>query len=553
MSGKKLLVASLLFLALISPHSIRAAGVTIITHGFDSNATNDWIVAMAGEIPPYFQRRYPGFATNFTIYTVILTTDGDGDYFYQWQRIGNAPSNNAPGEIIVQLDWSQMAGSPTDVFDPFNDDTSTKIVAGIANSVISQTNAIADLNGHALAEFPIHLIGHSRGGSLMNELSRVLGTNGIWTDHLTTLDPHPLNNDGNNDPGFFPTDATANITYNTILFRDNYWQDLGTGVDFDGEPASGAYNRQLTDLDGGYNDSVEGAIGIDAPYHSNVHLWYWGTIDSNTPASYNLSGDTAAINASNRANWWVPYEDDGLIAGFYYSLIGDGNRLSTDSPLGLPSDPAIVNGYNQWWNLGAGSSTNNRTALTANSGAWPNLIQFNLTGTNVVTKNQTIPAAFYYQYGGHASNVTVQFYFDGDLNPYGTNGIFAMQLSLPNTGVNSVYLDSINLATTNIPSGTYAVYGKISDGTHARYLYTPQLVQIISPPPLLLGVPKITGNQFIIAITGIPGQKIVLQSSANLQSWQPLATNTLTAGGWLYTNTVSLGSSRGFYRAILTQ
>ena len=57
-----------------------------------------------------------------------------------------------------------------------------------------------------------------------------------------------------------------------------------------------------------------------------------------------------------RTNWWVPYEDEGLIAGFYYSLIGGGNRLSTDSPLGLPSDPAIVNGYNQWWNFGAGSS-----------------------------------------------------------------------------------------------------------------------------------------------------------------------------------------------------
>ena len=359
---------------------------------------------MADSVAPYFTNRYPGFDTNFTVYTITLTTSG-GSYFYQWSRTGNAPSNNPSGEIIVQLDWSQMAGSPTDVFDPFNDDTSTTIVAGIAATVLSQTNAIADLNGHALAEFPLHLIGHSRGGSLVNDLSRILGTNGIWVDHLTTLDPHPVNNDGFSEPGFFPDDATAEITYATVLYDDFYWQVIGTGFDFDGESVPGAYNRQLTTLSGGYHNSSS-----LAPHHSNTHLWYFGTfMDTNTPASYNIGGDSATIRRVD-ARLMVAASTKTTVFNtrvLIYSLIGGGNRLSTDQLLGLPSDPAIVDCFNQWWDLGAGV-TSNRTALATNNGTWPNIMRFNITGTNVVSYARNFQVGFYYQYGGRSTNLTAE-------------------------------------------------------------------------------------------------------------------------------------------------
>jgi hypothetical protein len=417
-------------------------------------------------------------------------------------------------------------------------DVSTYDVAWIASYVLLQTNAIAQLGGHALAEFPIHLIGHSRGGSLLCEVSHILGTNGVWVDHLTTLDPHPVNNDGFFDP-LFVMDAPAR-TYANILFHDNYWEDLN--VYPWGEDVAGAYVRPLD------NSLKSDPSGYGSNYHSDVHLWYHGTINLNTPMSYNLAGDTASIDAGMRTNWWVPEEAAGAAAGFHYSLIGGGNRLSNEQPLG-PGYSLIRDGYNQLWDLGAGTA-NNRTGLATNTGAWPNIIKFNLTGTNVVVQGDPIAARFYYQYGGIASNVTCQFYLDEDFNPVSSNSIFTSQYLLTNTGVGAVLVVDVGLNTSNARAGTYAMHGKISDGLHTRYLYAPELVQVISRQVPVLAITALGSSEFRIGVSGGAGKAIVLESSLDLNSWFPLRTNTSSSGLWFYTNLV-MGAPLQFYRAVL--
>ena len=480
---------------------------------------------MADRIPTYYS--FPG--TNFTTYKVTLTTDGTY-YYYEWARTnGSAPAITDSGEIIVKLDWSQMAGGSGAY------DISTYDVAAVAAYVLLQTNAISELGGHALTELPLHLIGHSRGGSLISDLSRQLGTNGVWVDHLTTLDPHPLNNDGFFDP--LPvTDAPVH-TYLNVLFHDNYWEDSNFYPY--GESVDGAYVRYLSNLSGGYSSA-----------HSDVHLWYHGTVDWRTPTS-----DTgASITSAERSNWWVPYEDQGVIAGFYYSLIGGGSRLSTDQPLGQ-GYPAIRDGYNQVWDLGAGTAAN-RSSLPANNGSWPSLIKLNRTDTNDVVQGQSASVRFFYQWAQPStSTATVGFYLDDDLNPLNTNQKLLKQMSVPGNGASSVSYAIVSLAldATNAAPGYHALYAKITGGGRLRYLYAPELVRVISSrQPPTLDIAKANASQFRIGVNGLAGQTIVVQNSSNVQVWVPFATNTLATNRWVFTNSPASGTSRQFFRAVLS-
>jgi hypothetical protein len=532
------LSACLVIANLIAPQAARAGGVTVITHGFESDSSfPSWVAAMADDIPSH--PAFPG--TNFTTYKISITYSNA--YYYNLTRVnGSPPSTTDSGEIIVELDWSQLSANL------FSSYASTMNVASAVTQVLMLTNLTPELGGHALGEFPLHLIGHSRGGSLVSEISRQLGTNGIWVDHVTTLDPYPINNDGNDD--FFATvvDATAKNTYANVLFADNYWQDLGVGVylgDPDGEPVSGAYVRQLTYLPGGYWNVSATA----APDHSNVHLWYHATVSLVTPTS----DTSASVTTAERQAWWTAYEQQGTNAGFEYSLIAGGNRLSEDTPVG-PGYPAVVDGFNQWWDLGAGTAVN-RTALTSDNGSWPSLIRFNRLDTNPVVQGQNLFAQFYYQWAQPAaSNATLSVYLDNDFNPLNTNQTLLTLTNLPGTGASSIGLGTVLLpiTVTNASPGWHSLYAALKSGGRTRYLYAPQLVQVLSiyqPPGL--GIARIGSTQFRITIDGLPGQNIVLQSSPDLTNWQPLATNLFSTNVWVYTNSSADPAGRLYFRATL--
>jgi hypothetical protein len=517
------LVACGLFVAagvtFCAPSPARGAGVTVITHGFNGDAQG-WVLGMAGHMPGYY--RFPG--TNIICYEVSVSDNG-GFTVTSRKIAGGNPNNDFSTEIVIKLDWGDLAG--------FFDQYDTYEVAGAVVPRLLQTNFIVELSGHALAELPLHLIGHSRGGSLVCEMSRLLGSEGVWVDQVTTLDPHPVNEDGNIDP-LFVADAPLRI-YENVLFADNYYQDFG-GYPH-GQFMASSYNRQLMALPGGYSSA-----------HSDTHLWYHATIDLFNPAN-----DTESLlQAGDRATWFTPYESSGVRAGFHYSQMGGGDRLSLDRPAGPNTDyPAF--GYNQRWDLGAGTG-DNRTSLPANNGHWPNLIRLNLTGTNLMALGQSNTVTLYYQWAQPASsNTTVSIYLDDDYNPWNGNERLVRRVAASgnSAGQIGVSILSFNLDATNATPGVHSLYATIDGGGRTRSLYAPELLTVFSSfqaPTLAIAQPN--AGQIRVDVNGLAGQRIVLRTTTDFQSWQPLATNWLAKNRWTYLDEVTrLG--RQFYQAQL--
>jgi hypothetical protein len=73
-----------------------------------------------------------------------------------------------------------------------------------------------------------------------------------------------------------------------------------------------------------------------------------------------------------------------------------------------------------------------------------------------------------------------------------------------------------------------------------------------SRQPPTLDIAKLSASQLRIGVNGMTGQTIILQSSADLAAWQPLATNTLAGSRLIYTNTPPSSPAQRFYRAVLS-
>jgi alpha-tubulin suppressor-like RCC1 family protein len=256
--------------------------LTIITHGYASSAARDqWPNALAtaisarqsgnlsaaqgGEVPIYrLSIRRDGFSNS--VVEDASTEQLPASFSRNGAYIGDGRSK---GSAIVIVDWSAAdSGIDKPDYIPIGRTGAvpTDRIAEIVASYIGRSpDAIA---------IPIHLIGHSRGGSVMLAVATALARRGVWIEQLTTLDPHPLPHDFEGGVGTSTYDpfrlgsweldpeVTPLKLPDNVVYADNYFQ---WWLIPEGHQILGAKNTALT-------------LYSTFP-HTDVHNWYHFTAD----------------------------------------------------------------------------------------------------------------------------------------------------------------------------------------------------------------------------------------------------------------------------------
>ncbi|MCS7034145.1 MAG: hypothetical protein NZ561_09135 [Phycisphaerae bacterium] len=424
------------------------AGVTLLAHGFEGNA-DDWAARVATGIVgrlggPSAASVYlmkVDDSTGTLAVTAFAPAPGYGDY-----------RNTSTAEVIIRLDWNAVSGPAF---------TTNQVAAVIANYLLLPRTS---RKLPALVELPMHLIGHGRGASLVDELARILGRRGIIIDQTTYLDPDPIESYGDR----------AIAVWKNVVMADNYWRSDGDPQNavFDGQSVAGAHEGDL-------NGSVGVAPGASA--FNSTAAYYVGTVDLTTS-----DGGIAPINP----NWYGTTNDKPArdATGYLYSRIGGGARPEDGlSPITGGTAPRSDPGQSL-------SQFPNIFALKPKTGTtFPQGTNFNIS----------------FRGSDRDGQASWDVYLDTDRNPY--NGPGTIIASSVLTGD----VDDFESSTTagSAPAGKYVLASKIVDASGQTRWFYGRTIRISPPPPVGMlsgGVLRIEGSEGpdIIAASASSGQLI---------------------------------------------
>lgn len=448
-------------------------------------------------------------------------------------------STGTNSDILIVLDWTAVASHSTTGVN------AQSVAAVVVDKIVTSQNG-----QRPLAELPIHLIGHSRGGGLVCELARLLGERGVVVDHLTPLDPHPLTTSDPLQPAT-PVIDTPVAIYQNVVFADVYYQ---TNAYPTGQYIPGAYNRMwgAGGLIGGYhNNSWPYNVYSD---HRNMMLLYQGTVTLTNP----VSNTEASMGTTERTAWFNAYEAAGTNTGFIYSRLSTGNRAGTNQP--VAGGDALRAGLHGAAVFGGGGTRSN---LTWSAAIWPNVATL-----EVLSNGTALPAGIVavaagsslqvrYTYLDYDSGCTITLRADADRNPYNNNDLTALATQVVATATSSTFgQNTITWNLSGVPAGsTVCLYAQVTDATHTRFLYAQPAVRVVSatPQPSFTAV-RVSGSKLVgTGTNGQPQSSFFLLASTNaalpLNQWQRVLTNAFdSGGGFNFTNNLNPNLPREFYR-----
>ena len=145
------------------------AGVTILTHGLNGTV-NGWIAAATADIAQRIG------ADDTSIYDMVVNKNSKGKLAVTSFELDHGPGldKSVNAEAIVRLDWSDVS----------NGDFSARAVGDVVASYLMTSHGTE----RPLAGLPIHVVGHSRGASVVSDIAQRLGERGIWVDKSTFID-----------------------------------------------------------------------------------------------------------------------------------------------------------------------------------------------------------------------------------------------------------------------------------------------------------------------------------------------------------------------------
>lgn len=443
------------------------AGLTFVTHGQSMDRSLEpWVMSMAMSIAERIEPTIGGVS----VMTLSLLQSGGSisprfEYAPGSPRLSEVPS----GEGVVVLDWSQFA----DGF--FIASHSTKQVARWFRDALVSPWLVPDL-GAPLVSLPMHFLGHSRGGSLVCELAALLGKQGIWVDQVTTMDPHPRD--------FLSGDAPLRITSN-VVFADNYWQPTTTFT-YGNPIPNQAFNVKLPALSGGYNNA-----------HSNVHLWYAGTI---SPYGTVYDGQ-ATLSDERRSTWYVPSEEQGSKTGFAFARSVGHERDYGHAPIERSTYEFAIRGLHT-----ALGGLGSRTVVDGNE-IWGNLLDLGIAESASPRYTGRLLDVNYTT--GNTSPIRVEITVDVDGNPLNGNGLYTVEME-HGESLGAIGHHQRAISTSDLSPGRYYLTAKVIHLETMEVRYASSLPFTLESPPPLHGVADEAGGFTVTGFDSV-GQAAAFQ------------------------------------------